>query len=302
MIKDINDGYKLNNGVAIPCLGYGTWRSPDDGVTVDAVAAAIKAGYRLIDCAPIYNNEVSVGQGIKKGMDLCGISRKDLFITSKMWNAFRKYDDAIRTFNDSLDELGLEYLDLYLIHWPAPRDFFPNDYARMNGESWRAFETLYGEGKIKSIGVSNFLPHHIKALLGGCKIRPSVKQIEYHIGYAQAETVDLCNKEGILTEAYSPLGVGALLGDEKITEAAQKYKKTAAQICIRWCMQNGVVPLPKSVTPARIIENADVFDFEISASDMNILNAVPNYLNLGSNPDALMNETSYFVVRRKDRK
>ena len=280
-MKSLNDTFHLNNGYEIPCVGFGTWQTPDGDTAVMAVSEAIKTGYRHIDTAACYGNEVSVGQGIKKS----GIEREKLFVTSKVWNTERGYEKTIAAFEKTLTDLGLDYLDLYLIHWPASSSQY-DIWEKINLETWKALTELYKAGKIKSIGVSNFMPHHLEALMK-TEVPPMVNQIEYHPGLNQEETVDYCKKHGILVEAWSPLGTGRMLNNETLKFIAGKYGKSVAKLCIRWCLQNGVLPLPKSVTPARIVENADVFDFDITAEDMSDINAMPYFGGSGLHPDKI---------------
>lgn len=280
-MKSLNDTFHLNNGYEIPCVGFGTWQTPDGETAVMAVSEAIKTGYRHIDTAACYGNEVSVGQRIKKS----GIEREKLFVTSKVWNTERGYEKTIAAFEKTLTDLGLDYLDLYLIHWPASSSQYDN-WEKIHLETWKALTELYKAGKIKSIGVSNFMPHHLEALMK-TEVPPMVNQIEYHPGLNQEETVDYCKKHGILVEAWSPLGTGRMLNNQTLKFIAGKYGKSVAQLCIRWCLQNGVLPLPKSVTPARIVENADVFDFDITAEDMSDINAMPYFGGSGLHPDKI---------------
>lgn len=271
-MRKLTDIYELINGVKIPCVGFGTWQAEEGDVAYNAVRRALAAGYRHIDTAAIYRNEESVGRAIKDS----GIPREELFVTTKLWNKCRSYELCYSAFERSLGKLGLDYIDLYLIHWPAsPAQF--DDYNEINLDAWKAMSEIYKSGKIKAIGVSNFLPHHLKALME-CEIKPMVNQIEFHPGYMQTETVEYCKKNGIIVEAWSPLGSGRVLSDERLKKIAEKYGKSVAQICIRWCLQNGVLPLPKSVTESRIIENGKVFDFELSDEDMQ---AIDNFEEIG---------------------
>lgn len=270
----------LANGYKIPIVGFGTWQTPDGDTAVNAVKTAIECGYTHIDGAAVYDNEKSVGMGIKES----GVARENLFITSKLWNTERGYDTTIAAFEKTLSDLHVDYLDLYLIHWPANKKQFDN-WKELNSETWRAFEDLYKQGRIKAIGVSNFLTHHLEALMETATIAPMVNQIEFHPGYMQKETLDFCKANNICVEAWSPLGTGRMLSNETLNEIAANYNKSTAQLCIRWCMQNGTVPLPKSVTPARIAENLDVFDFEISGEDMERINAMEYFGGSGSHPD-----------------
>lgn len=277
----MQNNFKLNNNKQIPAIGFGTWKLPDDETAINAINIAIDNGYRLIDGAAIYKNEKSVGAAI----NACGIDRKELFVTSKVWNSERGYETTLKAFEKTLNDLQLDYLDLYLIHWPANAQQFEN-WKHLNAETWRALEKLYTEGKIKSIGLSNFLPHHIKALLETAKIKPAVNQLEYHPGFMQKECVAFCHKNNIIVEGWSPLGRGDILENEPLKELSKKHNKSVAQLCIRWALQNQVVPLPKSVTPSRIKENFEVFDFEISDEDMSVINNMEfNYS--GMNPDTV---------------
>lgn len=280
-MNKLTDVFALNNGYEIPCVGFGTWQTPDGDTAVMAVREAIKAGYRHIDTAAVYGNECGVGQGIK----MSGIDRKKLFVTSKVWNTERGYDRTMAAFEKTLADLELDYLDLYLIHWPASI-CQSSDWEQINLETWRAMTELYEAGRIKAIGVSNFMPHHLEALLK-TEVAPMVNQIEFHPGQMQEETVRFCRERNILVEAWSPLGTGRMLTNETLTKIAEKYHKSAAQLCIRWCLQNSVLPLPKTVTPSRMIENAQVFDFTISDEDMTAINVMPYCGGSGLHPDKI---------------
>jgi len=270
---------KLRNGYEIPCIGFGTWQIPDGEAAENAVLEAVKAGYRHIDTANAYKNEPSVGKAVRE----CGISREELFVTTKLWNSKRGYDNAMKAFEKSMELLGLDYIDLYLIHWPASKSQYDN-WDEINLSSWKALTELYKTGRIKSIGVSNFKPHHLKSLIE-TEVPPMVNQIEFHPGQMQQETVDLCRQNNIIVEAWSPLGSGRMLDNDELKKIAAKYNKSVAQLCIRWCLQNGTLPLPKSQTPSRIKENIDVFDFEISEEDMVMINNMEYFDGSGYDPD-----------------
>lgn len=270
--------FKLSNEVFIPCIGYGTWKTPNGEVAETGVIEAIKNGYTHIDTAAIYGNEESVGKAIKKA----GVNREDLFITSKVWNADRGYDNTIKAFTETLNKLELDYLDLYLIHWPNPVAF-RDDMEHMNNETWRAMEDLYKQGKIKAIGVSNFKVHHLKKLK--YTIKPMVNQIEFHISCTQDDIVAYCKEHDILVEAWSPLGNGKIFACDEMKQFANKYDKSIAQIAIRYILQKDVLPLPKSVTPERIIENLNVFDFSITDEDMKVLDQLKLDINSNTDPD-----------------
>lgn len=274
--------FELENSVHIPSVGFGTWQTPDGATAVDAVRCAIETGYRHIDTAAVYGNEKSVGEGIAHS----GIDRRELFVTSKVWNTERGYDTTLRAFDKTLADLGLEYLDLYLIHWPATAHRF-EDWQRINADTWRAMEKLYHDGRVRAIGVSNFLPHHLEALMDGAEEQPSVNQIEFHPGFMQAECVNFCKSCGIVVEAWSPLGTGRMLNNATLKTIATRYGKSVAQVCIRWALQHEVLPLPKSVTPSRIRENLDVFDFELSSVDMLTIDRMEYFGGSGLNPDKI---------------
>ena len=269
-MTSLTDTCVLRNGYRMPCVGFGTWKTPDGEAAINAVTEALKSGYRHIDTAAMYKNESGIGEALRRSE----VPRTELFLTSKVWNTERGYDKAMRAFEETVARLGVDYLDLYLIHWPAVAAQFDN-WEELNLGTWKALTTLYKEGRIKSIGVSNFQPHHLRALVE-TEIMPMVNQIEYHPGYMQRDTVDFCRERNILIEAWSPLGRGRLLDHTLLNTLAKKYEKTVAQICLRWCLQNDTVPLPKSVTPSRIAENADIFNFEITAEDMAAINAIPD--------------------------
>lgn len=255
--------FTLNNGLAIPKIGFGTWQIPDGEDVKNAVAFALKNNYKHVDTAKIYDNETGVGEAIKES----GIAREDIFLTTKVWNADRGYQKTLDAFEKSLELLQTDHLDLYLIHWPANADQFEN-WKELNAETWRALEDLYKAGRIKSIGVCNFLVHHLEALKETATINPMINQIEYHPGYLQQNTVNYCQNNDILVQAWSPIGSGRILDNELLKSIADGYSVSVAQLCIKFCLQNNVLPLPKSVTPANIKSNIDVDHFIISDEDM----------------------------------
>ena len=270
MFNSFTDSAVLQNGVKMPCVGYGTWQTPDGEVARNSVRAAIEAGYRHIDTAAGYGNEASVGAAIKES----GVARDQLFVTTKHWVADRGYEKTIAACEKSLQNLGMDYMDLYLIHWPAVAKAAPN-WEEINADTWRGFEKLYQDGKIRAIGVSNFLPNHMDSLIANSTVKPMVNQIEFHPGYTQPELVKYCREKGITVQAWSPLGSGAVLKDPLLMEIAAKYGKSVAQLCIRFALQQDIVALPKSVNPERIVSNMDVFDFQITDEDMAWIAAMP---------------------------
>lgn len=280
MIINCTDKHVLNNGVEIPVIGFGSYMMHENTVA-QAVKAAIQIGYRLIDCASAYGNEDWVGKGIRDS----GVPRDQIFITGKVNNPDRGYEKTKASFEKTLYDMGLDYLDLYLIHWPAYKNQFEN-WEEINLETWRAMTELYKEGKIRAIGVSNFKPHHMEALMR-TEVPPMVDQIEYHPGNLQEETVQWCKEHNILVEAWSPLGKGRVLHDERLKEIADKYGKSIAQICIRYILQTGVLPLPKSATPERIRANFDVFDFSMEAEDVNRISLMPAFGGSGLDSDKI---------------
>lgn len=247
---------KLNDGRVIPQLGFGVWQVPNDGAT-STVGTAIGAGYRSIDTAAIYGNEIGVGEAI----GAAGVPRDQLFITTKLWNDSHDHDAALKAANDSLSRLGLSHVDLYLIHWPVPAN---GKYV----EAWKALIKLQQEGKATSIGVSNFNPGHLQRLIDETRVVPAVNQIELHPRFQQRALRQFHAEKGIATESWSPLGQGKFLEDETIGRIARKHGKSPAQVIIRWHLDNGLIVIPKSVTPARIAENLAVFDFQLDAEDL----------------------------------
>ncbi|MFD3733938.1 aldo/keto reductase [Streptomyces sp. NPDC058632] len=263
----------LNNGVTMPQLGFGVWQVPDAEAET-AVAAALEAGYRSIDTAAVYGNEEGTGRAVAAS----GVPREDLFVTTKLWNDDQGYDATLRGFDASLSKLGLDYVDLYLIHWPMPAR---GRYV----DTYRAFEKLYAEGRVRAIGVSNFLPEHLEHLLEETSVVPAVNQIELHPHLQQSAAREYHAERGIATEAWSPLGSGkGLLEVPAIVAIARKHGRTPAQVVLRWHLQLGNVVIPKSVTPARIKENIDVFGFSLDAEDVAAISALNEDRRLGSDP------------------
>jgi diketogulonate reductase-like aldo/keto reductase len=281
-MKSLRDTYTLANGVEIPCVGYGTLEEAEGDAAFNAVTEALRAGYRHIDTAEGYGNEASVGRAIRES----GIPRKEIFVTSKLHNDRHGYQAAKDAFEETMEKLGLEYLDLFLIHWPNPLKFRDN-WEQSNAESWRAFEEFYGAGRIRALGISNFHEHHIAALLKTAVVMPTVNQIRLCPGCTQDAVVAASRRRRILLEGYSPLGRNVILGDPAITALAEKYHKTPAQICVRFCLDQGFLPLPKSANPQRIRENAGVFDFELSPQDIEALKKVPPVPVYPRDPDTI---------------
>ncbi len=255
MIKSINDCAVLSNGVKMPWLGLGVWQVKDGEEVINAVKWAIEAGYRSIDTAAAYKNEEGVGQAIKES----GVPREELFITTKLWNGDQGYDSALKAFDESRRRLGLDYIDLYLIHWPVKGKYV---------DSWRALIKLYNDGLVRAIGVSNFLPHHLEDIISETGVVPMVNQVELHPWLTQKSLIQYCKERNIQVEAYSPLMRGKFKEIPLLEEIGKKYGKTAAQVVLRWHLQNEVVIIPKSINRDRIIQNADIFDFELSAEEM----------------------------------
>lgn len=278
--NSLTETYKLNNGVEIPIIGFGTWQTPDGQVAEESVLAALNSGYRHIDTAAAYGNEESVGAAIKKS----GINRHELFVTTKLWNSDHGYQNTKKAIDTSLEKLGLDYLDLYLIHWPNPAAMRDN-WVELNAESWQAMEEAVQAGKIRAIGVSNFRKHHLDELLKTAEIKPAVNQNYLNPSDMQEDLVKYNDSLGILNEAYSPLGTGGLLSNEVVNEIAEKYGKSPAQVLIRWSLNHNFLPLPKSVHPDYIKANADVFDFDIEPEDMKKLDGLHGAAKIANYPD-----------------
>lgn len=273
--KSLESVFSLSNGVKMPCLGFGTWQSSDGEEAYNAVLSALRLGYRHIDTAAAYGNEKSVGRAIADFLKESSVKRSDLFITTKLWNEDHGYENAKKAIEVSLEKLGLDYLDLYLIHWPNPLKF-RSCWQKANAESWLAMEEAFEAGKLKAIGISNFCERHIDELLKTAKIKPMVNQIKVCPGQPQKQLADYSRSLGMVVEGYSPLGTGGIFKNAEIKQLAEKYGRTVAQVCIRWCLQQGVVPLPKSVNFARIKENSEIFDFTISEEDLEIIANLKN--------------------------
>ncbi len=271
MALSLRSTLKLNNGVEIPLLGLGVFRSPPGPKTRQAVLHALAAGYRHVDTAHIYDNERDVGEAVRQS----GLPREELFITTKLWNADHGYDRALRAFDRSAAQLGVDYLDLYLIHWPV---------EGLRLESWRALESLQRSGRCRAIGVSNFTVSHLSELLARCEVVPAINQVELHPFLYQRELIEFCRSKGIAVEAYSPLAKAQKLDEPALVRLAAKYKKTPAQILIRWSLQHGLVVIPKSIRKQRIEQNADVFDFAIASADMQELDSLNSGLRTAWDP------------------
>lgn len=271
---------KLSNGLEIPSPGFGTFKIPDGEICVESVREALAAGYVHVDTAAVYANEVSVGEGIRQS----GVAREKIFLTSKVWNTERGYDKTLRACEKSLKDLGTDYLDLYLIHWPANEMQFGGKAEEINRDTWKAMERLSEEKIVRNIGLSNFYVKHIEQILPVANIAPVVDQIEYHPGLLQEDTLELCRRNDILVEAWSPLGRGKLLEDETVKAIASRHGHTPSQVLLRWVFQNGVLPLVKSIHSARIRENLGFMDFELSGEEMAGLAALPDF-RYGSHPD-----------------
>lgn len=278
---DLTSTYTLSNDVKIPVVGFGTWQTPDGDVAESSVKAAIDAGYRHIDTAEMYGNEKSVGRGIKAS----GIARDEIFITSKLNNIYHTYDQATAALDQSLADLGIDYLDLFLIHWPNPAQYREDDWEKHLQETWRAFEDAYKAGKIRAIGVSNFRQHHLEVLEKTQTVAPMVNQIHLCPGDHDDELVEYSRAHGMLLEAYSPFGTGKIFTDPTLQKLAEETQHTIAQVCLRWSLQREYLPLPKSVHADRIAENAQVFDFELTAEQMAEIDQLVGIGGYGSDPD-----------------
>jgi methylglyoxal/glyoxal reductase len=272
MASSIHDRAVLHNGVQMPWIGLGVYKAEDGEEVIQSIKWAIDAGYRSIDTASLYNNEAGVGQAIAES----DVPREDLFITTKVWNTDQGYKKTLAAFDASLETLGLDYVDLYLVHWPVPGKY---------KETWKALEKIYNEGRAKAIGVSNFKKHHLEDLIADADIKPMVNQVEYHPRLTQEDLLTYCKQQGIQMEAWRPLLKGEIFGEPTLVELADKYNKTVAQIILRWDFQNGVISIPKSVTKHRIEENIDIYDFELTKEDMTRISALNQDKRNGADPD-----------------
>ncbi|WDF82540.1 aldo/keto reductase [Lacticaseibacillus pabuli] len=281
-LTKLTDTYKLSNGVEIPIVGFGTWQTPSGEVARQSVEDALKAGYRHIDTAAAYGNEQSVGDGLKAS----GLNRHDFFLTTKLWNDSHSYDKAMAAIDDSLTKLGTDYVDLYLIHWGNPvatRDHWQD----ANAETWRAMEDILKSGKARAIGVSNYRVKHLEELKKTANTMPMVNQMFLNPSDMQPEVTEWDAKHGLLNEAYSPLGTGKIFQVPELKKMAERYGKSVAQLVLRWSLQNDFLPLPKSVHASRIEENGQLFDFEISHHDMEIIDGLRGVAGLANDPDTV---------------
>lgn len=283
MFNSLKSSFVLNNGVKIPCVAYGTYKTPDGEVCSEGVRYALECGYRHIDTAQFYNNEEGVGEGIRRS----GLSRDQVFLTTKVWNSSQGYRNTIAAFQESKRKLGMNYVDLYLIHWPIAFAF-KDDYPARFIDTWRALESLYRNSEVRAIGVCNCKNTHLKTLMRDIAVKPSVNQIEYHYGFDQSADEEYSKSLGLIVEAWAPLCKGKYFGGEPLKSVALKYGKAESQILVRWCLQHGVLPLPKSVNRDRILENSQVFDFNISDEDMHLLDSFDGVGRLGSDPDKIV--------------
>jgi diketogulonate reductase-like aldo/keto reductase len=270
-ITDIQGKVKLNNGVEMPYFGLGTWQSNEGPEVKNAVHYAIDAGYRLIDTATLYQNEKSIGEAIKEN----GINREELFITTKVWNDDQGFEKTLKAYDYSLELLGVDYVDLYLIHWPVTGKYL---------ETWRALEKIYKEGRVRAIGISNFLKLHLDHLLPTVEIVPMVNQMEFHPYLIQQKLVDLCTENNIIYQAWSPIMQGRVFDIPVLKQIGKKYRKNPAQIVLRWDLQRGVPTIPKSVNQSRIISNADIFDFDLTGEEVALINGLDQNHRFGYDP------------------
>lgn len=278
-MKSINDCYILSNGVEIPCVGFGTYKAAEKD-NADIIRMAIDAGYRYFDTASFYGTEPFVAKAIESS----GIEREKFFLTSKVWKDEMGYEATKKALERTLWNLKTDYLDLYLIHWPLPTPD-SKDWKELDIATWKAMEELYKEGKVRAIGLSNFLPHHIMNIQKNCEVEPMVNQIEFHPGYTQEAVLRFCRENDILVQAWSPLGRQRVLKDALVTELAEKYQVSSARLCLRFALQKGVIPLPKASAMERMKENQDIFSFNIEETDMYRLETMPQTGWSGEHPD-----------------
>jgi len=277
-MKNLNDCYTLNNGVQIPCIGFGTYKAAT-GDSADIIATAIEAGYRFFDTASFYGTEIYLAEAIKRS----GLPREDFFITSKVWKTEMGYQETLDAFERTLHNLNTDYLDLYLIHWPRPT--LDKEWKDVCIATWKAMEELYKAGKVRAIGLSNFLPHHLDVILQNCTIKPMVNQLEMNPGYTQEAAVNYSQANDILVQAWSPLGRQRVLQAKLLVELAKKYQVSPARICLRYELQKGINPIPKASAMERMKDNMNVFDFTINTEDMHKLNTLPQIGWSGEHPD-----------------
>ena len=278
-MKNMYDCYTLNNGVKNPCLGYGTYKAAD-GKSADIIQMAIEAGYRYFDTASFYGTEEYLAEAIRRS----GVPREEFFITSKAWKTQMGYENVKEAFRQSLEALKTDYLDLYLIHWPRP-DLERADWKELDARVWDCLQELYQQGKVRAIGTSNFLPHHLMNLAARGGLLPMINQLEYHPGYLQSAAVQYCRENHIQVSAWSPLGRRRLMDDPLLSEIAAAHQVTVPQVCLRFALQNGVLPLPKSSSPKRMRENLDLFRFSLSQEEMSWIATMPQTAWSGEHPD-----------------
>jgi diketogulonate reductase-like aldo/keto reductase len=274
-METLRDSFVLNNGIKMPKLGLGTFKSTD-GLEIQAVSDALKIGYRHIDTAKAYDNEEGIGKAIRES----NIPREDIFVVSKVRNSDQGYESTLKAFEGTIERLGLDYLDLYLIHWPKPT----------SKDTWRAMEEIYKSGRVKAIGVSNFKVHHLEDLMSSATVTPAINQVEYHVRLQQDDLFQYCSKHKIQLEAYAPLMQGQILDIPLLKDLAQRYNKSVAQIALRWIIQKGIVAIPKSVKKHRLEENADIFDFALSGEDMKQISSLDEHRRIYSDPDDKYND------------
>ena len=280
MLERPADTVRLSNGVRIPCLGLGTWQLPDGDALRRSLLSAFRIGYRHIDTASVYGNERTIGEAIRES----GIPREEFFITDKVWNNDRGYDTTLRSFERSAELLGTGYIDLYMIHWPASHGE-PMTWQAINSGTWRALEELYAGGKVRAIGVSNFLPHHLVPLLAKARVAPMVNSLEFHPGYPQFQALRYCRGCGMRVLGWSPLARGGLGDNPLLAALARKHRRSVSQVCLRWSLEHGVLPLPRSLLEAHQRENAEIFDFSLTLEEIKRIDAMPQAGFSGLHPD-----------------